>query len=48
MIALAFAAGIASGLLAFALVARARARRTQRDRLAIARHLAFVRAMTPR
>lgn len=48
MIALAFAAGIAAGLLVSALVARARARRTQRDRLAIARHLAFVRAMTPR
>jgi hypothetical protein len=46
VIALAFAAGIAAGLLAFALAARARARRNQRDRLATAQHLALVRALS--
>ncbi len=46
MIALAFAAGILSGLVIVAAAARHRARSRQRDRLAITQHLAFVRAMS--
>jgi len=43
--AVAFVAGLALGALAIAAVARRRTERRNRDRLAIARHLAFVRAM---
>jgi len=46
IIALAFALGILSGLIVVTAAARHRARLRQRDRLATAQHLAFVRAMS--
>ena len=46
MIAVTFAAGIAAGMGVALLLARRTARRSERDRLAITQHLAFVRAMS--
>ena len=44
--ALAFTAGVAIGVGVLAVLAGRRATRRSRDRLAIARHLAFIRAMS--
>ena len=46
IIALAFAAGILSGLVVVTAAARHRARLRQRDRMATAQHLALVRALS--
>ena len=46
MIAVAFGIGIAGGVTVALLLARANARRSQRDRVAMSERLALVRAMS--